>query len=43
MVFMNMIEALKEEMNESIKEIYENKRSEWKEMTKTVKNPKGEI
>jgi hypothetical protein len=35
---MNMIEVLKEEINKSLKEIYENTNKEWKKMSKTVQD-----
>ena len=41
-VFMNMIEVLKEEMNKSLKEIFENKQAV-KEINKIAQNLKVEI
>ena len=40
---MNMTEVLKKEMNESIKEIFENTNKQQKEMNKLVQDPKVEM
>jgi hypothetical protein len=40
--FINMIEVLKEDMNKSLKEIYENT-NKWKEMNKIIQDLKLEI